>query len=155
MTKEIGEMFLEKEKSDAINVSVSELLQANERLWNAILTINGIFLSFLAVLSTTDKIDLWILLVVAVLTAVPMIGILYKFFIILKTSSKRHELVLLLNTIKTEDHQKTYDKSKNGYKDYCIRHARYQKFINPTLLICTFCTIFFEFIIIIFIMVDC
>lgn len=131
-----------------------ELLQGHERLWNAILIINGIFLSFLAILSTTGKISLWLLLVAAFFTAIPMTGILYKFLSMLKTSSQKALLIYMRKTIQTDDQIHHYEIKLNEFKKNCLRQLRYQNIMNPILVYFTLGSILLEFLIISFVMLN-
>jgi len=64
---------IEREKIDALNLSRTEkindrLADATHSLWNAIISLNGIFLAFFALLAEKYPLPLWITLLFVILT---------------------------------------------------------------------------------------
>jgi hypothetical protein len=139
-----------QERLRVVKESTDRLSQENDRFWNSILTINGIFMSFLAVLATTNRIGRIYLVIAGALTSFSILNVLYKYFILSKFSARTFELVYQNYLITNPKTDENYKKHKEEIRRWTILNARIQRFTDPAAILCTVLAVVLQFVIIIF-----
>src|SRR5690554_3645303 len=128
------ENTLEKEISDSLSRRVEILNNSSDTLRGAVLTINGIFLSFFTIISDRNSLSSFETISFAILTSVPIISILLIFWLQKILHVKMYESTALFGKTIIENDIKyanEYSKKDSNLKTFVKIASILNKFLEP------------------------